>query len=103
MKRLTASIILCACLGFLGGCYYPYYYQRPGVVYDDGTSAYADGYGYYGAPGYYAPGYYYGAPYAPYPYYGWAWPWIGFGFSYYYGGGHYHGGGYHGGWHGGHH
>ncbi len=94
MKRMIAWMVLGAALLALGGCVYgPGYYQRPGVVYDDGTATYsddgapagyADGYGYYG-PGYY---------YDPWCCYGG--PWLGLGFygGYYYGGHGYYGHGY---------
>ena len=87
MKRLMGLVVAASVLMTLGGCVYgPGYYQRPGVVYDDGADlVYSDGYsdapGYYGGGygGYYSPGYGYG-------YYGG--PYIGLGFSgnYYYGG-----------------
>ena len=109
MKRLL-GLALALSIFMLGGCVYgPGYYQRPAVVYDDGSvttngAPVADGdYGYAYDDGYYAPGYYYGGGYGPlccygYGYGGW-YPWIGVGF---YGGYHgWHGGGGHGGWHGG--
>ena len=109
MKRLIHTCAMGAVLFALGGCVYgPGYYQRPGVVYDDGTAVYSDagavGYGYDYAPGYYP---YYGCCYAG--------PWLGLGFygNYYYGGPYHagHGGSWHdherhdrhGGWHGGRH
>ena len=110
MKRLMGLALVAGMLFMLGGCVYgPGYYQRPGVVYDDGTATYsaAAPAGYYDYDDYYAPGYYYGPGYAPWCCYGGYYPWIGVGFygSYYHGyhGGGWHGGGYHGGggWHGG--
>jgi hypothetical protein len=106
MKRLTGLVLATALLASLGGCVYPAY-QRPGVVYDDGTAVgrdvaardYDDDYGYGYAPAYYAGGYY-----DPW-YYGYGGPWLGLGFfGSYYCCGHrgYYGHGYHGGYHGGH-
>jgi hypothetical protein len=108
MKRLIGLVFAAGALITLGGCVYgPGYYQRPGVVYDDGNGngtvvggaavGYDNDY-------YYAPGYAYGGYYSPWYGYGFA-PFIGLGFygSYYgYHGYHGHGyGGSHGGWHGG--
>ena len=110
MKRLSGLALVVGMLGVLGGCVYdPAYYQRPAVVYDDGTRAPAGpAGGYYDYDdGYYAPGYYYGSAYGPWCCYGGWYPWIGVGFygSYYHGwhGGGWHGGGGHGGHGGGHH
>ncbi|MGH8041023.1 MAG: hypothetical protein ACREPN_03150 [Rudaea sp.] len=92
MQRPLGILLATAALLSLGGCVYgPDYYQRPGVVYDDGTAAYAPTAGY--AYGYYAPGYYAD----PWCCYGSVWPWFGLNF---YGGyyGHWRGGH---GWHGG--
>jgi|GEM_PF-4962471 hypothetical protein len=90
MKRRIGGLLLGGALLALGGCVYDY--QRPGVVYDDGTTVYDDGYAY-------APGYYYYAP-AYDPWCCWGWPWISLGFygTYYHG---HHGGYWHhdGGWH----
>jgi len=102
MKRVMGLVLVTGLLAMLGGCVYPAY-QRPGVVYDDGTVVggnYDDGgysYGYRYAPAYYS------SYYDPW-YYGYGGPWFGLGFygSYYYGGHHYGHGGYHGG-HGGYH
>ncbi|HEX3895292.1 MAG TPA: hypothetical protein VHW73_03695, partial [Rudaea sp.] len=67
MKRLLGLALVISFL-MLSGCVYgPGYYQRPGVVYDDGRATYSaapagdydDGYD----DGYYAPGYYYGSAY----------------------------------------
>lgn len=104
MKRVMSLVLAACAFATLGGCVYgPGYYQRPGVVYDDGaTVGYDSGYAY--APGY--RGYAYDPWYGGYGYgYG---PWFGLGFSgsYYFGGhhGHGHDGGHHGGnWHGGDH
>ena len=104
MKRVMGLVLAACAFATLGGCVYgPGYYQRPGVVYDDGaTVGYETGYAY--APGY--RGYAYDPWYGGYGYgYG---PWFGLGFSgsYYFGGhhGHGHDGGHHGGnWHGGDH
>jgi hypothetical protein len=104
MKRLTGLVLAAGLLASLGGCYYPAY-QRPGVVYDDGTAVrgdvvtrdydYDDGY-------YYAPAYYGGYGYGYYDpwYYGYGGPFIGLGFYGSYGH-RWHGG--HGNWHGGSH
>jgi hypothetical protein len=105
MKRLMGLALVAGMLFMLGGCVYgPGYYQRPGVVYDDGTATYSGGgpAGYYGADdGDYAPAYYggYGYAYDPWCCYGGYYPWIGLGFygSYYHGYHGYHGGGWHGG------
>jgi hypothetical protein len=100
---LAAGVLLT-----LGGCVYgPGYYQRPGVVYDNGSATgayYDDDYGPgYAGPAYY-PGYYYGPSYAYDPWCCYGWPWgVGLGFYGYYGGHHgWHDGGHHGGgtWHG---
>jgi hypothetical protein len=122
MKRLLGLVLAAGLLASLGGCVYgPGYYQRPGVVYDNGGGngavdasdsgyAYDSGYDYSYGPGYY-PGYYAGY-YDPWCCYGG--PFFGLGFygSYgfhgdyhgpYRGGPHggFHGGGYHGGSHSG--
>jgi hypothetical protein len=102
MKRLMGLVLAASLLITLGGCVYgPGYYQRPGVVYDDGAGA-----GYSGAAvgyddGYYAPGYagYYGPYGYGYGYYGG--PLIGLGFFGGYYGFHGNRGPWHGGWHGG--
>jgi hypothetical protein len=96
--KITGLVLLLGGLTSLGGCVYPAYYQRSGVVYSDdaqysrGNAAVdADddaGY-YYAAPGY---GYYNGY-YNPWWGYG---PFIGLGFYGSYGGGH----GYRGPWRG---
>jgi hypothetical protein len=94
MKRRFGILIVAGVLLALSGCVYtPGYYARPGVVYDDGTAAYAPAPGY--DYGYYAPGYYAD----PWCCYGGVWPWVGLNFygGYYYGG-HWSGGH---GWHGG--
>ena len=104
-RHLPRVTLVAGALLALGGCVYgPGYYQRPGVVYDNGNATgayYDDDYGPAYGPGYY-PGYYYGPSYAYDPWCCYGWPWgIGLGFygSYYYGG---HHGGHHGGgtWHG---
>ena len=107
MKRLMGLALVVGLL-MLSGCVYgPGYYQRPGVVYDDGSATYstapAGDYGYAYDDDDYAPGYYYGGAYGPWCCYGGWYPWIGVGF---YGGYHgyhgWHGGGHGGGgWHGG--
>ena len=63
MKSLMRTALAATALLMLGGCVYgPGYYQRPGVVYDDGAAVtsepgyYADS-TYYGGPGYYESGY----------------------------------------------
>jgi hypothetical protein len=107
MKRLL-GLALMVSIFMLGGCVYgPGYYQRPAVVYDDGSvrnnAPVADGpvadgdYGYAYDDGYYAPGYYYGGAYGPWCCYGGWYPWIGVGFYGGYHGFHGHGGGWHGG------
>ena len=114
MKRFTGRLpriaLAALALALLGGCYYPGYYARPGVVYDDGRVASGPAYsddGYYASPGYYAGPSYYGPSYYYGPgYYDPWWPLgVGIGFygGYYYGGHYGHGGhGGHGGGHGGH-
>lgn len=103
--RITGLVLLLGLFTALGGCVYPAYYQRPGVVYSDdgqyrGGNAAVDAYdddGY--VDGYYAsPGYYYN------PWWGYG-PYIGLGFygSYWGGWGGGHRGGYHGPWRGGYH
>ena len=105
MKRVMSLVLAACALAMLGGCVYgPGYYQRPGVVYDDGAAVgYDSGYAY--APGY--AGYAYDPWYGGYgygygPYYGYG-PWFGLGFSgaYFFGGhhGHGHDGGHNGGDH----
>jgi len=97
MKRLTGLVLAAGLLASLGGCVYPAY-QRPGVVYDDGTVVGRDvAVRDYDEDYYYAPAYYSGY-YDPW-YYGYGGPWIGLGFYGSYYGGHHHG--YYG--HGGHH
>jgi hypothetical protein len=102
MKRLMSLVLAACALVTLGGCVYgPGYYQRPGVVYDDGATVGYDDYGYAPAYGY---GYGYGYAYDPW-YYGYGYgPWLGLGFSgrYYFGGHHFggHDGGHRGDWHG---
>jgi len=97
--RITGLVLLLGLFTALGGCVYPAYYQRPGVVYNDdgqyrGGNAAVDAYDYDDAD-YYAPGYYYN------PWWGYG-PYIGLGFygSYWCCGGHR---GYHGPWRGGYH
>ena len=103
MKRVLGLVLVTGLLASLGGCVYPAY-QRPSVVYDDGTVggdsydgdyAYSSGY----VPNYYA-GYGYGYGYYDPWYYGYG-PFIGLGFygSYRFGGFHHgygHGYGGHG-------
>ncbi|HEY8011941.1 MAG TPA: hypothetical protein VIE67_13190 [Rudaea sp.] len=90
--RIIGTTLLLGALTALGGCVYPpAYYQRTGVVYNDGgqyggnaaVDAYDD------ADPYYAPGYYYN------PWWGYG-PYIGLGLGFYgggycCGGHHYHG------------
>jgi hypothetical protein len=100
VMRVTGLVLALALLTGLGGCVYPAYYGRPGVVYSDQAGYAGNGnavvdydddadYG-YASPGYYySPGWYG---------YGYGWPYVGLGFYGGYWGGR---GGYRGPWRGG--